>query len=784
MTELARVRHVFNQALPAPSGAFFESAVVAGVAGEWVRATQRAGGLLPLPRGVLLYFHGGGFIGCSPATHRAITVAFALRGWQVFVPDYRLAPEHPYPAALDDAVAVWRELVEQYGNERLVVAGDSAGGNLSLALMLHENSAGRTLPAAAALFSPSTDMTGGSPSLRENSQRDAMFDGKGFQHVADAYLQGTDPSNPLVSPVLGDLRGLPPVLLHVGADEVLRDDSLRFAQRARAAGVTVRAQIWPVVPHVWQLLWRLPEAKRSVEQASNFLGEARPASASYPEDLDIVIIGAGLSGIGAAAMLQHASPDQHIALLESRDRLGGTWDLFRYPGMRSDSDMHTMGYRFRPWAGNAAMATGEAILDYVTQTATERGIHYLVRYGHKLVSADWSDTLARWTLTIEVRSGIPEAVGIGADQPIQRVTLRCRVLHLCAGYYRYDAGYRPTFQDESQFVGQIIHPQFWPQQLDCTGKRIVVIGSGATAVTLVPALARSASHVTMLQRTPSYVVSLPSEDRWARWLKTWLPSAQAYSLVRAKNIFSDSLFFILCRAMPKAFGGWLAQEAARQVGSPEMAPHFLPDYGPWTQRLCVAPDGDLFIALREGRASIVTDRIERFTPSGIRLRSGEELTADIIVTATGLELQMLGGVALSVNGQPINISSGMLYRGLMLNRIPNLTITFGYTNASWTLRADLTAFFLCRLVKYMQRHSLDRVMPVAHDHIQLRPMIDFSSGYVKRAEPVLPKQGHRAPWRLYQNYLLDYLMMNTSRFHDGVLNLRKAKRGNERGYPE
>jgi len=782
MTQLARVRRIFNQALPAPGGADIKPAVVAGVAGEWVRATRGASGSSQRPpRGVLLYLHGGGFIGCSPVTHRPITVAFALRGWQVFVPDYRLAPEHPFPAAIDDAVAVWRELVARHADERLAVAGDSAGGNLSLALMLHEKSAGRTLPTAAALFSPSTDMTGGSPSLRTNERRDAMFDGKGFKHLADVYLQGGDPSNPLVSPLLGDLRGLPPILLHVGADEVLRDDSLRFAERARGAGVTVRAQIWPIVPHVWQLLWRLPEAKRSIEQASDFMSEARPWSATHPEDLDVVIVGAGLSGIGAAAMLQHACPDQHVAVLESRDRLGGTWDLFRYPGMRSDSDMHTMGYRFKPWTGSATMATGEEILDYVTQTATERGIHYLVRYGHKLVSADWSDTLARWTLTIEIQGSASQDLASGDHHDVQRVTVRCRILHLCAGYYRYDTGYRPTFHDEAHYLGEIVHPQFWPQHLDVAGKRIIVIGSGATAVTLVPALAESASHVTMLQRTPSYVVSLPSRDRWAGRLKTWLPSTVSYSLVRTKNILSDILFFILCRTMPKTLGQWLAQEAARQIGSPEMAPHFLPDYGPWTQRLCVVPDGDLFKALREGRASIVTDRIDRFTPSGIRLKSGEELAADIIVTATGLELQLLGGVALSVNGQAMDTSSGLLYRGLMLNRIPNLTTTFGYTNASWTLRADLTASFLCRLVQDMQRYGLDRVMPVADDHIESRPMIDFSSGYVKRAESILPKQGQRAPWRVYQNYLLDYLMISTAHIHDGVLHLRKAKRADDQG---
>ena len=760
MRNLSRVRRLFGQPLPAPKGADIESAAIAGVPGEWVRSTRMPS------RGILLYLHGGGFIGCSPLTHRPVTVALALSGWQVFVPDYRLAPEHPFPAALNDAVAVWRALAQQFPGQRLVVAGDSAGGNLSLSLMLHEKTAGRRLPDAAALFSPSTDLTGRSPSLRTNTERDAMFHGEALAQLVIAYLQGQDPADPLVSPLLGDLRGLPPILLHVGSDEVLRDDSLRFARKAREAGVNARVQIWPDVPHVWQLLWRLPEAKRSVAQASDFLRDAQPLSASQPEELDVVIVGAGLSGIGAAAMLQQQCPDQHVALLESRDNIGGTWDLFRYPGIRSDSDMHTMGYRFRPWTETSTMAGGDAILNYVRDTAIERGIDHLVRYRHRLLAADWSDEHVRWTLTVQVSSGRD-------GEEDQLIRLRCRMLHLCAGYYRYDRGHRPAFAGEEDFRGTIVHPQEWPEGLDYRGKRVVVIGSGATAVTLVPELAKQAAHVTMLQRSPTYIVSLPATDKLGQWLKSALPVTLAYRLVRAKNILLDLLFYKMCRAWPEAVGAKLAREAARQAGSPELKQHFSPTYKPWDQRLCVVPDGDLFAALRAGRASVVTDQVERFTASGLRLASGQTMEADIIVTATGLELRLMGGARISVNGQQVEPASVFTYRGLMFSGVPNLLCTFGYTNASWTLRADLIAGYLCRLIRHMQKHQIDIAVPVAEKGLQPRPFIDFSSGYVTRAANGMPKQGDRKPWRLYQNYLLDLLSMRYSRIDDGVLCLLK-----------
>lgn len=751
MRDIARVRRAFGAPLPAPRGVRYRPDTVGGVVGEWVEAASG-----PPAVDALLYLHGGGFVGCSPRTHRPLTAALARQGLRVFVPDYRLAPEHPFPAAPQDALAVWRALRAAHTGGRLGVAGDSAGGNLALGLMLALKDAGEPLPDAAALFSPALDLVEESASLRLNSERDAMFDGPQLAHLVDAYLAGADARQPLASPLRGDLRGLPPILLHVGADEVLRDDALRLAAQARALGVHVELRIFERVPHVWQLLGWLPEARASVAAAANFLKTAQPHEG--PEGLDVLIVGAGLSGVGAAVHLQRHCPGKSFALLEARQALGGTWDLFRYPGVRSDSDMHTLGYAFRPWRAGRAIADGPAIRSYIAETAAEHGVTPFVRFGHRVLAADWSAARACWTVTVQ-REGEPVPL-----------TIHARHLHFCSGYYRYDRGHRPTWPDEARFGGTLVHPQFWPDGLDATGQRVVVIGSGATAVTLVPELAKTAAHVTMLQRSPSYVFARPAVDAVATWLNRWLPAGLAYRLVRAKNVALQLYFYRLARRYP-------SQAKARLVGlvRAQLPPgydverHFTPRYAPWDQRVCLVPDGDLFAAIRGGRAEVVTDTIECFTEDGIRLASGQVLAADIVVTATGLELDVLGGARLSLDGVPVDPAQTLVYKGLMYSGVPNLTSTFGYTNASWTLKADLTARYLCRLLGHMDRHG-HRVCTPRHDPAAgSRPFLDFSSGYVQRALPLLPRQGDRKPWKLYQNYLLDWLMLRLARVDDEVV---------------
>lgn len=780
LSDITRVRRVFNQPLPSLRGVRYTPASVGGVPGEWVQANaQRAG----TPAGTLLYIHGGGFVGCSPMTHRPITAALARQGWRVFAVDYRLAPEHPSPAALSDVQQCWLALanpsrpVPPCPPERLVVAGDSAGGNLALALMLSLRDAGQRLPDAAALFSPATDLTGGSASVLDNAERDPMFNGAGLEHLARAYLAGLDPAQPLVSPLLGDLHGLPPLLLHVGEDECLRDDSLRLAQKARAAGVQVQLQVWATVPHVWQLMHWLPEARRSLALASDFLRQAQPRPApdtlgadGQPlpqETLDTLVVGAGLSGIGMAAHLQQACPDLRHAVLEARPRIGGTWDLFRYPGVRSDSDMHTLGYQFKPWVGSQALADGPSIRAYIEATARERGIDLQVRHGHRVLRADWRSDQARWWVDVEVTppNGPPE---------VQRIATR--FLLMCSGYYRYCEGHRPHWPGEERFAGRWVHPQAWPQGLDVRGQRVVVIGSGATAVTLVPALAAQGAQVTMLQRSPSYVVSLPGQDGLAERLKHWLPPMLAYRLVRSKNILVGWLLFRLARRWPEATKKHLVGLAQRQLAGSgcDAATHFSPRYKPWDQRVCAVPDGDLFAAIRRGQATVVTDQIAQFTPEGITLQSGQTLPADIVVTATGLTLNLLGDVALSLDGVPVVPGHTMAYKGMMFSGVPNLVQTFGYTNAAWTLKADLTARFTCRLLRLMQRRGWASATPRRDPSVAEQPFLDFSSGYITRALAMLPKQGDRKPWRLYQNYLLDWLTLRLGRVDDGHLQFAAA----------
>ncbi|MBE7942467.1 MULTISPECIES: alpha/beta hydrolase fold domain-containing protein [Ramlibacter] len=760
LSDVARIRRAFSRPLPAPRGARFTPGEVGGVPGEWVEAVSGSA------RGTLLYLHGGGFVACSPRSHRSVTASLALRGFRVFVPDYRLAPEHPFPAGLDDCLAAWRGLValQPEGLAPPAVAGDSAGGNLALALMLALRDAGEPLPAAAGLFSPCTDMTGGSPSILDNAKRDAMFPGEGLQHFASAYLGDGDRAHPLVSPLLADLTGLPPLLVHVGESEALRDDSVRFARKAADAGVEVSLRVWPVVPHVWQLLWALPEARASLDVAASFMlaaqarwRAARPAPAGAPpEELDVLIVGAGLSGIGAAVHLQQAFPRRRYALLEARQAIGGTWDLFRYPGVRSDSDMYTLGYVFKPWRDAKAIADGPAIRAYVRETAAEHGVLPHIRYAQRVVAAHWSSPLARWDVEV--------AHGDGS-----RSRLACRFLWMCSGYYSYAQGYKPAFPGESAFGGTLVHPQFWPQGLDHAGKRVVVIGSGATAVTLVPEMAKTAAHVVMLQRSPTYVVTRPAEDPVAEWLKRHLPAMLAYRLVRLKNVGLGMFFFRLARRWPEAMQRRLIGFARMQL-PPEFDPrHFTPRYKPWDQRICLVPDGDLFRAIRSGSAEVVTDEIDTFTPQGIRLKSGRELAADIVVSATGLQLNVLGDLQISVDGAPVDLSQCLVYKGMMYSGVPNLVSTFGYTNASWTLKADLTANYACRLLRHLDRQGQAYAVPRAAPGVAQQPFLDFSSGYVVRALDRLPKQGDRKPWRLYQNYLLDLLTLRYSRLDDGVL---------------
>jgi cation diffusion facilitator CzcD-associated flavoprotein CzcO len=479
------------------------------------------------------------------------------------------------------------------------------------------------------------------------------------------------------------------------------------------------------------------------------------------EHVDVLIVGAGLSGVGAAAHLQAECPGLTWAILEARDAIGGTWDLFRYPGVRSDSDMFTLGYSFRPWTDPVAIADGAQIRDYVRASARERGIDQAVRLGHRVVAAEWSSAAARWTVTVRRRS--------------ETITLACGFLFFCAGYYRYDRGHEPVLPGADRFRGSIVHPQRWPAELSCAGRRVVVVGSGATAVTLVPALARTAAHVTMLQRSPSYVLSLPAHDALAQRLFARLPARVAAGMVRARNIALTTLMYRLSRRYP----AWmrrnlLAGVRARLPAGFDVDTHFSPTYDPWDQRLCVVPDGDLFRAVREGRASVVTDRIATLTERGVALVSGAELPADVVVTATGLSLVMLGGATLTVDGQEVDLARTVAYRGALLSGVPNLALTLGYTNASWTLRADLVATYVCRLLRHMRVHGHAAVVPTDPPTHGLAPLIGLTSGYVRRSAAALPRQGPHGPWRLRQSYPHDVLALRHGRIDDGHLRFSPA----------
>jgi monooxygenase len=477
------------------------------------------------------------------------------------------------------------------------------------------------------------------------------------------------------------------------------------------------------------------------------------------EHLDVLIVGAGLSGIGAGYHLQDKCPGKSFAILEARDSIGGTWDLFRYPGIRSDSDMYTLGYRFRPWPDAKAIADGPSILDYVRETAREHGIDRRIRFGHRAVRAEWSTAEARWTV---------EAQRTDTDETVR---LTCGFLLLCSGYYRYDGGYTPDFEGTQRFAGRIVHPQQWTDDIDYEDERVVVIGSGATAVTLVPALAKRAAHVTMLQRSPSYVVSLPGEDPLAKALHRVLPARAVYPVVRWKNVLLTMLSFELSRRRPRVMQRLIRKALERRLPPGyDIDTHFTPRYNPWDQRLCLVPDDDLFEAIGSGRASVVTDRIDTFTEKGLRLASGAELEADLIVTATGLNLLPLGGLAISVDGRDVTLSETMGYKGMMLGGVPNLAFAVGYTNASWTLKCDLTCEYVCRLLNHMDRSGYRVCTPNNRDpSITEEPFIDFSSGYVLRSIDQFPRQGSRTPWRLHQNYARDIFTLRFSGLEDGAM---------------
>ncbi len=479
------------------------------------------------------------------------------------------------------------------------------------------------------------------------------------------------------------------------------------------------------------------------------------------EHFDVLIVGAGLSGIGAARHLKSQCPGKTFAILEGRATMGGTWDLFRYPGIRSDSDMYTLGYNFKPWTEPQVIADGDRIRNYIQETARENAIESHIRYDSKVTSADWQSDTATWTLTVQKKSG-------------ETTQLTCNWLMMCSGYYNYEEGFTPEFKGREDFKGQVIHPQFWPEKLDYSGKRVVVIGSGATAITLIPSMTDKAKHVTMLQRTPSYVISVPQFDPMVRVLLKFLPEMTVYKMSRARNNFITQMIFKLSRKYPNFMRKLLLKQVQAQVGKDFDMKHFTPPYNPWDQRLCAVPNGDMFKVLRKGKASVVTDHIDRFVSNGILLKSGQTLEADIIVTATGLNLRLFGGMTMSVDGKAIEMNQHISYKGVMFSDIPNFSNALGYTNASWTLKADLIAEYVCRLLKHLDKTGNRIAVPERKDpSVKPTQLLEMTSNYVARAEAYLPKGADRAPWKLYQNYALDKEQLHNGKLEDGVMAFRK-----------
>lgn len=482
------------------------------------------------------------------------------------------------------------------------------------------------------------------------------------------------------------------------------------------------------------------------------------------EHFDVLVVGAGLSGVAAGYYLQTHLPQKRYAILEGRDAIGGTWDLFRYPGIRSDSDMYTLGFSFRPWQGKKSIADGASILEYVRETARVYGIDEKIRFQHRVRSASWSSKDGLWTVDVVV----------GPDKQVRRFT--SNFIYMCSGYYRYDEGYTPVFPGRDVFAGQIIHPQHWPENLDYRDKRVVVIGSGATAMTLVPAMSDEAEHVTMLQRSPTYVLSLPSEDRVANRLRELLPLKSAAAIAKWKQVVLATTFYQVCRRAPETARKILRKGLEHGLPADfDIDTHFNPHYAPWDQRVCVVPDSDLFRSIRKGKVSVVTDRIKTFTKNGILLESGNELAADIIVTATGLQLLACGGIEIDVDGQAIDLPKTFIYKGLMLSDVPNFAMCAGYINASWTLRAELSTNYVCRLLQHMDQHGYRQCVAHATEHSgDTRPLLDISAGYVQRMIDKFPKQGAKAPWYFPQNYFVDSVLMRLGKVDDGVMKFSRS----------